>query len=134
MAEKHEKQQATSEAMNSLCIQPQTCFYNVCKKKTKNTKIILFLFLLTLRWMFSCVFKSANLSVCFRFREKLGVKTVKALKRNNNGVTHAAIDMLCALMCVSHLSMEMSNIFKPMLKRKHSSFKSKDKVLDKSRS
>ena len=39
--------------------------------------------------------------VCFRFREKLGVKTVKALKRNNNGVTHAAIDMLCALMCVS---------------------------------
>lgn len=36
-----------------------------------------------------------------RFREKLGVKTVKALKRNNNGVTHAAVDMLCALMCVS---------------------------------
>lgn len=49
MAEKHEKQQATSEAMNSLCIQPQTCFYNVCKKPQKNTKIILFLFLLTLR-------------------------------------------------------------------------------------
>lgn len=49
MAEKHEKQQATSEAMNSLCIQPQTCFYNVCKKKKQNTKIILFLFLLTLR-------------------------------------------------------------------------------------
>ena len=39
--------------------------------------------------------------VCSRFREKLGVKTVKALKRNNNGVTHAAVDMLCALMCVS---------------------------------
>uniref|UniRef100_A0A8C7UDY3 J domain-containing protein n=1 Tax=Oncorhynchus mykiss TaxID=8022 RepID=A0A8C7UDY3_ONCMY len=36
------------------------------------------------------------------FREKLGVKTVKALKRNNNGVTHAAIDMLCALMCPMH--------------------------------
>ncbi|XP_016348350.1 dnaJ homolog subfamily C member 13-like [Sinocyclocheilus anshuiensis] len=35
---------------------------------------------------------------CCRFREKLGVKTVKALKRNHNGVTHAAIDMLCALM------------------------------------
>lgn len=29
----------------------------------KHTKIILFLFLLTLRWMFSCVFKSANLCV-----------------------------------------------------------------------
>lgn len=39
--------------------------------------------------------------LCARFREKLGVKTVKALKRNNNGVTHAAVDMLCALMCVS---------------------------------
>lgn len=38
MAEKHEKQQATSEAMNSLCIQPQTCFYNVCKKKKKKHK------------------------------------------------------------------------------------------------
>lgn len=40
MAEKHEKQQATSEAMNSLCIQPQTCFYNVCKKtKHKNNTV-----------------------------------------------------------------------------------------------
>ncbi|KTG38214.1 hypothetical protein cypCar_00039258, partial [Cyprinus carpio] len=37
-----------------------------------------------------------------KFREKLGVKTVKALKRNHNGVTHAAIDMLCALMCPMH--------------------------------
>ncbi|XP_056440183.1 dnaJ homolog subfamily C member 13-like [Gadus chalcogrammus] len=37
-----------------------------------------------------------------KFREKLGVKTVKALKRNNNSVTHAAIDMLCALMCPMH--------------------------------
>ncbi|XP_041101155.1 dnaJ homolog subfamily C member 13-like [Polyodon spathula] len=35
-------------------------------------------------------------------RERLGVKTVKALKRNNEGVTHAAIDMLCALMCPMH--------------------------------
>ncbi|XP_036374961.1 dnaJ homolog subfamily C member 13-like [Megalops cyprinoides] len=37
-----------------------------------------------------------------KFREKLGIKTVKALRRNNNGVTHAAIDMLCALMCPMH--------------------------------
>ncbi|KAG9355930.1 hypothetical protein JZ751_000774 [Albula glossodonta] len=37
-----------------------------------------------------------------KFREKLGMKTVRALKRNNNGVTHAAIDMLCALMCPMH--------------------------------
>ncbi|XP_058231751.1 dnaJ homolog subfamily C member 13-like isoform X4 [Hemibagrus wyckioides] len=37
-----------------------------------------------------------------KFRERLGVKTVKALKRNNNGVTHAAVDMLCALMCPMH--------------------------------
>ncbi|XP_016101996.1 dnaJ homolog subfamily C member 13-like isoform X1 [Sinocyclocheilus grahami] len=37
-----------------------------------------------------------------KFREKLGVKTVKALKRNHNGVTHAAVDTLCALMCPMH--------------------------------
>lgn len=47
------------------------------------------------------MFFSPILFVYSRFREKLGVKTVKALKRNNNSVTHAAIDMLCALMCVS---------------------------------
>ena len=35
-----------------------------------------------------------------RFRDKLGVKVIKALKRNDDGVTHAAIDMLCALMQV----------------------------------
>ncbi|EMP31569.1 DnaJ like protein subfamily C member 13 [Chelonia mydas] len=34
-----------------------------------------------------------------KFRERLGVKVVKALKRNNDGVTHASVDMLCALMC-----------------------------------
>ena len=33
-------------------------------------------------------------------REKVGVKVVKALKRNDDGVKHAAIDMLCALMQV----------------------------------
>ncbi|ETE67442.1 DnaJ-like subfamily C member 13, partial [Ophiophagus hannah] len=37
-----------------------------------------------------------------KFRERLGVKVVKALKRNNDGVTHASIDMLCALMCPMH--------------------------------
>ncbi|XP_034517714.1 dnaJ homolog subfamily C member 13 [Ailuropoda melanoleuca] len=37
-----------------------------------------------------------------RFRERLGVKVVKALKRSNNGVIHAAVDMLCALMCPMH--------------------------------
>ena len=40
---------------------------------------------------------------CERFRERLGMKVVKALKRSNNGVIHAAVDMLCALMCVSTL-------------------------------
>jgi len=34
-------------------------------------------------------------------REKVGVKVVRALKRNNDGVSHAAIDMLCALMQVN---------------------------------
>ena len=33
-------------------------------------------------------------------REKVGVKVVKALKRKDHGVTHAAVDMLCALMQV----------------------------------
>lgn len=28
---------------------------------------------------------------------------MKALKRSHNGVVHAAVDMLCALMCVSIL-------------------------------
>ncbi|XP_035216788.1 dnaJ homolog subfamily C member 13-like isoform X2 [Stegodyphus dumicola] len=36
------------------------------------------------------------------FREKLGIKVVKALKRNNAGVAHASIDMLCALMQPMH--------------------------------
>ncbi|XP_046378006.2 dnaJ homolog subfamily C member 13-like [Haliotis rufescens] len=35
-------------------------------------------------------------------REKVGLKIVKALKRNDNGVTHAALDMLCALMQPMH--------------------------------
>lgn len=35
-----------------------------------------------------------------RMRERVGVKVVKALRRNNDGVTHAALDMLCALMQV----------------------------------
>ena len=38
--------------------------------------------------------------ICFSFREKVGVKTVKALKRKNEAVTHAAVDMLCTLMQV----------------------------------
>ena len=33
-------------------------------------------------------------------REKVGIKVVKALKRNHDGVKHAALDMLCALMQV----------------------------------
>jgi DnaJ family protein C protein 13 len=37
-----------------------------------------------------------------RFRESVGVKVVKALKRENEGVTHAAIDMVCALMHPMH--------------------------------
>nr|CAD7401104.1 unnamed protein product [Timema poppensis] len=36
------------------------------------------------------------------FRESVGKKVVKALKRENDGVTHAAIDMVCALMHPMH--------------------------------
>lgn len=37
-----------------------------------------------------------------RFREKVGLKVVKALKRNDIGVTHSIVDMLCALMQPMH--------------------------------
>ncbi|XP_067003788.2 dnaJ homolog subfamily C member 13 [Anabrus simplex] len=36
------------------------------------------------------------------FREKIGLKVVKALKREDEGVTHAAMDMICALMHPMH--------------------------------
>ncbi|CAG9764959.1 unnamed protein product [Ceutorhynchus assimilis] len=36
------------------------------------------------------------------FRESIGIKVVTALKRNDYGVTHAAIDMICALMHPMH--------------------------------
>ncbi len=35
-----------------------------------------------------------------RMRERVGMKVVRAVKRNDDGVTHAAIDMLGALMQV----------------------------------
>ncbi|KAK4337430.1 hypothetical protein RND71_043541 [Anisodus tanguticus] len=41
-------------------------------------------------------------TVCPRFRESLGRKVVKALKRNNEAVIHASIDVLCALMQPMH--------------------------------
>ena len=41
-----------------------------------------------------------QLQILLRFREKIGIKVVKALKRGDDGVTHAAIDMLAALMQV----------------------------------
>lgn len=37
-----------------------------------------------------------------RCRERIGIKVVKALKRNHDGVTHAAVDMICALMQPMH--------------------------------
>ncbi len=37
-----------------------------------------------------------------RFREKMGIKVVKALKRNNEGVGHSAIDTLNALIQPMH--------------------------------
>ena len=47
--------------------------------------------------------------LCCRMREKVGLKVVKALKRNDDGVTHAAIDMLCALMQVLVMHCQDSN-------------------------
>ncbi|XP_077997979.1 dnaJ homolog subfamily C member 13-like [Glandiceps talaboti] len=42
-----------------------------------------------------------------KFREKVGLKVVKALKRNDDGVNHAALDMLCALMQPMHDDYEL---------------------------
>lgn len=36
----------------------------------------------------------------YSFRETLGLKVVKALKRKDDGISHAAVDTLCALMQV----------------------------------
>ncbi|XP_076044368.1 receptor mediated endocytosis 8 isoform X2 [Oratosquilla oratoria] len=36
------------------------------------------------------------------FREKIGMKVVRALQRNDTGITHAALDMVCALMQPMH--------------------------------
>lgn len=44
----------------------------------------------------------ASLTSLPRFREKVGWKVVKALQRNNDGINHAALDMLCALMQPMH--------------------------------
>lgn len=44
----------------------------------------------------------ASFTLLPRVRERLGMKVVKALKRNVDGVTHAGIDMLCALMQPMH--------------------------------
>lgn len=37
-----------------------------------------------------------------KFRERVGVKVVRALKRYDDGVTYAAVDMICALMQPMH--------------------------------
>ena len=36
----------------------------------------------------------------FRFRESLGMKVIKAVQRDSDAVTHAAIDMIVTLLCV----------------------------------
>ena len=44
------------------------------------------------------------------FREKVGWKVAKALKRGDDGISHAAIDMLCALMEPMHQEWRSENI------------------------
>lgn len=41
------------------------------------------------------------------FREQVGLKVVRALKREDTGVTHAAMDMVCALMHPMHEDYEL---------------------------
>lgn len=45
--------------------------------------------------------KTLNIVTC-SFREAIGLKVIAALRRNDQGVTHAAIDMICALMHPMH--------------------------------
>jgi len=40
--------------------------------------------------------------MCSSFREIVGRKVVKALKRKDDGISHACIDFLCALMQPMH--------------------------------
>lgn len=47
------------------------------------------------------------------FREKVGWKVAKALKRGDDGISHAAIDMLCALMEPMHQEWRSENICYP---------------------
>ena len=59
------------------------------------------------------------------FREKVGWKVAKALKRNDDGISHAAIDMLCALMEPMHQDYDLRQ---EQLNK--SSLLSSDKFLD----
>ncbi|KAK7077105.1 DnaJ subfamily C member 13 [Halocaridina rubra] len=52
---------------------------------------------------FACLTSlQGSFSRAFSFREKVGVKVIKALQRNDDGINHAALDMLCALMQPMH--------------------------------
>lgn len=57
-----------------------------------------------------------------KMRERVGVKVVKALKRQDDAVTHAAVDMLCALMQPMHddydIRQEQMNKYSLMSSRK----------------
>ena len=44
--------------------------------------------------------KADEMNIC-RFRENLGMKVIKAMQRDSDAVTHAAIDMIVTLLCVS---------------------------------
>ncbi|XP_071822188.1 dnaJ homolog subfamily C member 13-like isoform X2 [Apostichopus japonicus] len=55
-----------------------------------------------LRRLFASKAGFASFTKLPKCRETVGVKVVKCLKRKDDGVTHAAIDMLCALMQPMH--------------------------------
>ena len=42
------------------------------------------------------------LTCCFSFREIVGKKVVRALNRKDDGISHACVDFLCALMQPMH--------------------------------
>lgn len=48
-----------------------------------------------------------NLCHYLRFREAMGMKVVAALKKGDPGVTHAALDALCALLHPMHADYDL---------------------------
>lgn len=52
-------------------------------------------------------YRTKYLPNILRLKENIGKKVINALKRNDEAVTHAAIDMICCLMHPMHFDYEI---------------------------